>query len=90
MADTMTTEKAKRRFAEMISLYGVQWGASVPREAYEELAALNKVLSEDDRRSAMREIVRDGPSQNMGLKGAKTKGGKRISSLFSFRWPQLR
>jgi len=49
----MTKEEAMERFRKLVDRYGLKWTASVPREAHEEMAEINKVLNEKDRREAM-------------------------------------
>lgn len=51
----MTREQAKLRFAALVSMYGLQWTAkNVPDpRAWEDLAEVNKVLTEADRREAI-------------------------------------
>lgn len=49
----MTKEQAKREFAALVARYGLQWRADVPREAWDQLAEINKVLDERDRREAI-------------------------------------
>jgi hypothetical protein len=51
---TMTREEAIQRFRALVARYGLQWTASVPREAHIEMAEINKVLTtEADRREAL-------------------------------------
>ena len=49
----MTKEEAVQRFRRLTARYGLQWRADVPREAHEELAEINKLLTEEDRRRAI-------------------------------------
>lgn len=41
------------KFKDLVSRYGLQWTARVPREAYDQLAACNAVLTTQDRREAL-------------------------------------
>ena len=50
---TMTRDHAMARFRDLVSRYGLQWTATVPREAYDELAAINRTLTAADRRIAL-------------------------------------
>jgi hypothetical protein len=49
----LTREQAMERFRRLVARYGLQWRADVPREAHEEMAEINKVLTERDRREAL-------------------------------------
>jgi hypothetical protein len=50
----LTREQAIERFRALVARYGLQWDASVPRAAYEEMNEINKVLiNPDDRRAAL-------------------------------------
>ena len=49
----MTRDEAIHRFRALVARYGTQWTASVPREAHIEMAEINKVLTEADRREAL-------------------------------------
>jgi hypothetical protein len=51
---TMTKEQAVIEFRKLVSLYGIRWTASVPIEAHAKLEEVNKVLSPDDKRAALR------------------------------------
>jgi hypothetical protein len=46
-------DEAIERFKVLVARYGLQWTASVPREAYLEMDEVNKFLSERDRRAAL-------------------------------------
>ena len=50
----MTREEAEKTFRELVRRYGLQWNAQVPREAWDQLNEVNKVLiTEADRRRAL-------------------------------------
>jgi hypothetical protein len=49
----MTKEEAKTAFRALVNQYGLRWTAAVPREAYERMDEVNKVLTEQDRREAV-------------------------------------
>lgn len=49
----LTREQAIEKFLQLVQRYGLQWTANVPREAHEQLAQVNKVLTEGDRREAL-------------------------------------
>jgi hypothetical protein len=49
----MTREEAMQRFRRLVATYGLHWTAAVPREAHLELAEINKILTEADRREAL-------------------------------------
>ena len=49
----MTKDAAMTRFKALVTRYGVQWTAAVPREAYAQLAECNRVLSVRYRREAL-------------------------------------
>lgn len=50
----MTRQEASERFRTLVARYGLQWTASVPREAHIELEEINKVLTTAaDRRAAL-------------------------------------
>jgi hypothetical protein len=49
----LTREQAIEKFKQLVRQYGLQWTASVPKEAYDQMAQVNKVLSERDRREAL-------------------------------------
>ena len=49
----MSKDAAMTKFKALVSRYGVQWTAAVPREAYAQLAECNRVLSVHDRREAL-------------------------------------
>ncbi|MHC2552406.1 hypothetical protein [Bradyrhizobium elkanii] len=49
----MSRDEAMQRFRVLVDRYGTQWTSSVPREAHIELAEINKVLTEADRREAL-------------------------------------
>lgn len=49
----MTKDEAKKRFLELVARYGLRWTKDVPREAYEEMAKVNELLNESDRRDAL-------------------------------------
>ena len=63
---TMTREEAMERFKNLVNRYGLQWTASVPKEAHIELAEINKVLTEADRREALG-LDRQKPSRDNGM-----------------------
>jgi len=48
-----TREQAIAAFRALVARYGLQWTAQVPREAYDQLAQCDRVLSERDRREAL-------------------------------------
>lgn len=50
----MTKEEAIQEFRLLIQQHGLRWGPKVPREAYERLQECNKLLTEADRRAALR------------------------------------
>jgi hypothetical protein len=45
-----TKEEAESIFLTLVSRHGLQWNASVPQSAHEQLARANAVLTADDRR----------------------------------------
>jgi hypothetical protein len=49
----LTREQAIEKFKQLVRQYGLQWTASVPKEAYEQMSQVNKVLTERDRREAL-------------------------------------
>jgi len=49
----LTREAAMEIFRQLVHQYGIQWTAKVPRHAYDELARVNTVLTEADRREAL-------------------------------------
>jgi alpha-L-arabinofuranosidase len=49
----LTKPEAIKLFQSLVARYGVQWTASVPREAYDQMAQVNKLLNEGDRREAL-------------------------------------
>jgi len=49
----LSRDEAMTRFQRLVAQYGLQWTARVPREAHEQLAGINKVLTERDRREAL-------------------------------------
>lgn len=49
----LTREQAIEKFLQLVRKYGLRWTASVPREAHEQMAEVNKVLTEGDRREAL-------------------------------------
>jgi hypothetical protein len=49
----MTKPEAIRLFQDLVRRYGLQWTATVPREAYDQMARVNEVLNEGDRREAL-------------------------------------
>lgn len=49
----MDRETAIAKFQALVKRYGLQWTASVPREAWDTLAECNKVLNEEGRRTAL-------------------------------------
>lgn len=53
MSPSMTTAEAEEQFRRLVARYGLQWTANVPREAFDQLAAVNRVLDEDGRRRAL-------------------------------------
>jgi hypothetical protein len=50
---SMTREQARAEFKRLVDRYGLQWNASVPREAYDLAARIHAVLSEKDCREAL-------------------------------------
>lgn len=52
-AQPMTKDAAISQFKALTARYGLQWTAAVPREAYDQLAACNRVLTTSDRREAL-------------------------------------
>jgi hypothetical protein len=50
----MTKAEASRRFRALVAIYGMRWTGSVPKAAWDELAEINKVLTENDRRAALK------------------------------------
>lgn len=52
-APPMTKDAAMTRFKALVARYGLQWTAAVPREAYDQLAECNRVLTTRDRREAL-------------------------------------
>lgn len=46
-------QEAIAEFRALVGRYGIQWDANVPREAYERMNAVGKVLTERDRREAL-------------------------------------
>ena len=51
--DDMTREQAIASFRALVARYGLQWRNDVPREAYDQLDAVNEILTERDRREAL-------------------------------------
>jgi hypothetical protein len=49
----MTKDQAKAAFQRLVTGYGLRWTADVPREAYDQLAEIDKVLSADEKRAAL-------------------------------------
>jgi hypothetical protein len=49
----MTRQEAMTAFLNLVTRHGLQWTAAVPASAYEELARINQVLTEQDRREAL-------------------------------------
>jgi hypothetical protein len=49
----MDRDAAMREFRSLIAQHGVRWTGRTPREAYERLDQINKVLTEADRRAAL-------------------------------------
>ncbi len=49
----MSREQAMSKFKQLVGRHGIQWTAAVPRQAYDELAACNEVLTTADRREAL-------------------------------------
>ena len=49
----MTKDEAKKRFCEIVSLYGLQWNATVPPSLYYEMAELSKILTLEEKRAAL-------------------------------------
>ena len=47
---SMTREEAEKTFKDLVRRYGLQWTATVPREAWDKMAEVNKHLTEEDRR----------------------------------------
>jgi len=52
--ELLTREQAISEFRALIARYGLCWTAAVPREACDRMAAVNRVLTEKDRREAIR------------------------------------
>lgn len=52
-AQPMTRAQAMDTFRKLVAQHGLQWTASVPREAHTMLAECNKVLTTKDRREAL-------------------------------------
>jgi hypothetical protein len=51
----MTVDEAKAKFRLLVQRYGLQWTAMhVPQSAWDELAKINKVTTEQDRRDALK------------------------------------
>lgn len=50
-----TKEQAQALFRQLVRKYGLEWTASVPREAWDLLNACNELLTEDDRRDALKQ-----------------------------------
>jgi hypothetical protein len=50
----MTKTEAMDAFRRLIALYGLKWTATTPMRAYVELANINDILTEADRRAALR------------------------------------
>lgn len=46
-------DEAVTKFRALVSRYGLRWDARVPQHAYEEMARVNEVLDERDRRTAL-------------------------------------
>jgi hypothetical protein len=49
----MTREQAMEAFRKLTLRYGLQWRADVPRDAWDQMAAINAILTEEDRREAL-------------------------------------
>jgi hypothetical protein len=49
----MTKQQAADAFRRLVAHYGLQWTATVPRAAYDEMAEINKVLSAAEKRAAL-------------------------------------
>lgn len=49
----MTRNEAMTAFRNLVTRHGLQWTAAVPASAYEQLAQINRVLTEEDRREAL-------------------------------------
>jgi hypothetical protein len=49
----MTKAEATEAFRRLVARYGLQWTSNVPRYAWNELARVNQVLDERDRREAL-------------------------------------
>jgi hypothetical protein len=49
----MTREEAIIEFQQLVARYGLQWRADVPRDAWDRLAEINKILTASDRRAAL-------------------------------------
>jgi hypothetical protein len=51
---TMTKEEAAVAFRQLVAQYGIHWNNQVPREAYERVQEINKVLTTvAERRAAL-------------------------------------
>jgi hypothetical protein len=50
---TMTHEQAQAEFRDLIAQYGLRWTAQTPRDAYDRLRAVNRVLDERGRGEAL-------------------------------------
>jgi hypothetical protein len=46
-------DEAIARFKRLVTKHGLQWGPSVPAEAYAEMGEIAKVTTEQDRREAL-------------------------------------
>jgi hypothetical protein len=53
MDELLTRDEAIVEFRKLVAEYGLHWGANVPRAAYYRMAAVNKLLTERDRREAL-------------------------------------
>jgi hypothetical protein len=52
-SQVLSREEALATFLKLTSRYGTHWTSAVPKEAYDQLAACNRVLTERDRRDAL-------------------------------------
>jgi len=51
--EPMEKDEAKAQFRRLVSLYGLQWTARVPRHAWDVLERINQVLTAADRREVI-------------------------------------
>jgi len=45
----MTRDEAIQAYARLLLQYGLRWGPKVPREAYEQMTEISKILTLDER-----------------------------------------